>query len=259
MEKLKKNLLKLQNLDDSLNKKFEEYINKKDLKKLLLDAIKIVQLKSKIKTEFARSSTFIFDEDSSNAKMILQNINSGKLFFADIVLKSFENTIGKSLDLESLSFDQLDQLASDELYSWFDPMSYIERLIQIGTLILDIDIPKELEFIAKEARLCYAFEQYIAVSSLCRTLLESAMRDICIRTGDIKKNEDDKPSKLRNIISKDDPALKTRIKKLYRRLSKIIHGSIPNDLINVQSTFKETALIVQELYERNRNRIKKRK
>jgi len=259
MEKLKRDLLRLQTLDDSLSNQFDGYSNvsRKDWRNLLHKAAEIIQLKTRIKTEFAKSSTFIFNGNSSNSKIILQNINSGKLLFADLVCQSLEETTGNSLDLESLDLDELDQLASDEFYSWFGPTEYIERLIEIGALILEIHIPRELRFIVQETRQCYAFEQHIAVYSLCRTLLESAMRDICLRTGDIKKNRNPRAHVLIKCLSKDDTALKKRIEDLYRRLSEIAHGSKLSDSNGVQAAFKETALMVQELYEKNHSRISK--
>lgn len=257
MVELIKDLLKLQALDDSLSRQFDanSKLDKKEWRALLHKAHEIVQLKFRIKTEFARSSTFVFDGDNSSSKIILQNINSGKLLFADLVCRSYEEITGNSLDLDSLSWDELEQLASDELYSWFGPTEYIKSLIEIGALILDIDIPPQLKFIVQETRRCYAFEQHIAVYSLCRTFLESAMRDICLRTGDIKPNRNPRAGFLIKRLSKHDYTFNRKINKLYRRLSDIAHGSQLSDSIGVQNTFRETALIVQELYERNRYKI----
>ncbi|MCK5739276.1 hypothetical protein KAH55_08845, partial [bacterium] len=142
------------------------------------------------------------------------------------------------------------------LYPWFGPTEYIERLIEIGILILDIDIPTELNFILQETRQCYAFEQHIAVYSLCRTFLESAMRDIGLKTGDIKPNRKPRSGKkLINLISKNDTNLKMEIEDLYGRLSDIAHGAQLSDLNGAKKTFRKTTLVVQKLYEKNRGRI----
>ncbi len=177
------------------------------------------------------------------------------IFFADLVIKTSEETTGHIFDFENLDWDELDQLASDELYSWFGPTGYIERLIEIGALILDVHVPPKLEFLVEETRRCYAFEQHIAVYSLCRTLLESAMRDICLRTGGIRENRNPRPCALIKHLSKDDTALRKRIENLYGRLSHIAHGSKFCDSNGVQAAFRETASMVQVLYEKNRGRI----
>ncbi len=252
-------LLKLQALDNALKTHFDVLSKKQELNwdTFWHRAGEIIQLKTKIKARFAKSSTFIFDDDESNAKVILQKINSGKLFFADLAVQSLETTTGERLDLNSLDGEELDNLASDELYSWFDPSDYIERLIEIGALVIDIYIPRELEFLIQETSRCYAFEQYIAVYSLCRTILDSSMRDICLRIGEIKKIENTEkfykkhpPADLIRRLSKDNTDLKKRIKDLYYdRLSPIVHGLKVSDSNGVQSAFKETILMVQELYE----------
>lgn len=259
MDELREDLLRLQNLDDSLRGQFDELSNKskKSWDDFWHKAAEIIQLKTNIRAEFAKSSIFVFDDDNSSSKIMLQKINSGKLLFADLVIQSLEMATNDRFDLDCLDYDELDNLASDELYRWFGPTEYIERLIEIGVLILDIHIPRELEFIVQETRQCYAFEQHIAVYSLCRTFLESAMRDICLRTGDIQKNRNPRPRALIKRLSKDDTALKKRIENLYGRLSHIAHGSKLSDSDGVQAAFKETALMVQELYEKNHSRISK--
>ncbi len=83
MEKLKKNLLRLQALDYALSKQFGQYsnMNRDDWKKLLHKAAEIVQLKTSIRTEFTKSSTFVFNGDNSNSKTVLENIRNGNDFF----------------------------------------------------------------------------------------------------------------------------------------------------------------------------------
>ncbi|MGH7596496.1 MAG: hypothetical protein ACREOI_09090 [bacterium] len=263
MEQIKEKLLLLKDLDESLKNCFKSLSSNKEdgWEAFWEQAVNIVQLKKEIENEFSKTGIFIVG--NKDAELMLQKINSKQLLFADLVIRSFEQTTKTKLDLETRDWNELYEIASNELFSWFGPTEYIERLIEIGALVLGINIPKELESIVEEARRCYAFEQYIAVYSLCRTILESAMRDICLRIGKIEKIEDTKifyekyrPKILIKFVSNGDSELKERVKKLYyERLSAIVHGLKLSDTNGVQSAFKETIIMVQELYQKNQNRL----
>lgn len=251
MEQLKEKLLSLKNLDESL---------KSILKSLSTDnvndewnafwsqAFYIVKLKKEIENEFFKTGIFILD--NKDAESILHKIRSKQLFFADSVIRSFERITKTEIDLETRDWSELYEIASNELLSWFGPAEYIARLIEIGVLILDINIPKELERIVEEARRCYGFEQYIAVHFLCRTMLEITMRDIYFR---IEKKI---PKTLvPSLVSNGDREFKSRIGKLYSRLCDVVHGNKLEDSNGVQSVFRETLMMVEELYQRNRSRF----
>jgi len=262
MDDLKTDLLKLQELDEALKQsKALSSVNNDEWNAFLQQAVEVVLLKNKLNTEFVKSSTLILDDE--NAIGLLTKINSGKLLFADLIIRSFEEVTGKQLELNKLDWQELNALASDHLYSWFGPTEYIERLIEIGSLVLNISIPKELDSIVNQARQCYAFEQYIAVYLLCRTILESAMRDICLRIGKIEKIEDTKifyekyrPKDLIKFVSNCDSELKGRVEKLYHeRLSAIVHGLKLSDSDGAQYAFRETIMMVQELYQKNQSRF----
>jgi len=265
MEKLTKELLLLKDLDESLKSSLKDLsLNSKDGGKAFWSqAVKIVQLKKQINGEFSKLSTFFIENE--DAKCMLEKISSKQLLFADSVIQSLEQITKTKLDLEARDWNELYEIASNELFSWFGPTEYIERLIEIGALVLGIATPKELESIVDEARRrCYAFQQYIAVYSLCRTILESSMRDICLRTGMIQKIEDTKkfydeypPKTLIWLVSNSDSELIKKIKQLYyERLSVIVHGIKLSDSNGVQSAFRETMMmVVQELYQKSQNRF----
>jgi hypothetical protein len=250
MEKLRDDLLILKDLDETLKNSFKSLsFEKENEMEIFLEQVdKIVQIKKEIaKNEFSKSSIFILDNE--DAKCMLQKISSGQLLFADRVVKALEQITKTKFDLETSDWDELSEIASNELFPWFGPAEYIARLIEIGGLVLDITIPKELELIVEETRRCYGFEQYIAVHSLCRTILEISMRDICFR---IEKKF---PKKLAPFVSNGDSELKKRINKLYSRLSIVIHGNKLSDSNGAQSVFRETLMMVQELYQKNQSRF----
>ncbi len=264
MELLKEKLLLLKNLDEALESVLRSLSTDKindEWNSFLSQAVDIVRLKKEIENEFSKSGIFILDD--KDAESMLQKISSKQLLLADSVIQSLEQITKTKLDLEAQDWNELYEIASNELFSWFGPTGYIERLIKIGALVLGIAIPKELESIVDEARRCYAFQQYIAVYSLCRTILETSMRDICLRAGKIQKIEDTNtfykkypPKKLIQFVSNEDLELTTRIEKLYyERLSAIVHGLKFSDSDGVQSAFRETILMVQELYQKNKNML----
>ncbi|MFC1556954.1 hypothetical protein ACFL6I_19655 [candidate division KSB1 bacterium] len=84
--------------------------------------------------------------------------------------------------LDELAESEIEQLGLDLFYSWFSHYEYIEGFCSIGTLILEKGkIPDYLAHFLDEARICYAFQQYSAVYSLCRTILEITVRNVCIK------------------------------------------------------------------------------
>ncbi len=260
MEKLKADLLELKEMDERLKKESKSlsWRNKEECDAFWSQAIKTVLFKQEIiKNEFTKSSVFVINDQE--AKSVLQKINSGELFFADLVIRSLEEATRKKFNLEMTDWNELYEIASNELFSWFGPADYIQRLIEIGVLVIDIVVPKELEVLVEEARRCFAFERYIAVYSICRTILEVSIRDICLRIGKIQVIDDRKqfyekyrPGKLIRLVSNGNFQMEERIKDLYYdRLSSIVHGLELSTSSGVQSTFKETMMVVQELYQNN--------
>ncbi len=102
----------------------------------------------------------------------------------------------------------------------------------------------------------YAFQNFNAVYSLCRTILETAMRDVGIRIGEIQTLKDDRefykeypPRKLINTVSSG--RLRDKIHDLYSELSSLIHGYKTVTEETAKNALKETLMITQELYDKN--------
>lgn len=135
------------------------------------------RLKRKIKRISIEHS--VVKVNDIKAKEILRKINSNELFEFDNIINAFENGINGPINIFSLTEDEIEKLARDHFYSWFSGYDYVENLYKIGSLILGIDIPDKLKTIISETRKCLALEQYNATYSLCRTLLEASILDIC--------------------------------------------------------------------------------
>ncbi|MBN1568341.1 MAG: hypothetical protein JXA73_10885 [Acidobacteria bacterium] len=220
-----------------------------------------LKLKEQIKTEFVSVSTITIRDKKQ--RHLLERINANEEFLADKFAKSVEGLTGNKLHLESLNpkdadFNNLneallDEIASNELYSWWGPYDYVWGLVDIGILIVGASIPTNLRKFLNEARNCYAFKQYNAVYSLCRTILEASMRDVGIRNGTIKPIKDARdfykeypPRKLIN--STTFGKVNGKVHDFYTEMSSVIHGRKTVNAEKAKTALKETISIVQILY-----------
>ena len=171
-----------------------------------------------------------------------------------------ENSFSLPFNFDELNEDEIDNLGSEYFYSWFSHYEYIKSLYEIEVLIVDIEIPDNLKRFVNEIRKCYAFQQYNAANSLCRTILEITMRDVGIRIGEIHwpKDGDTKnfykkypPNIIREKVSNGNDKLKKRIEVLYYELSSHIHGYKNN----VNISIKETLLVIQDIYDYNKSKF----
>lgn len=111
------------------------------------------------------------DINDKFAKEILHKISQGEALPAE---RAFQGSVLEEYFVDELHENEIEQLGSDLFYSWFSHYEYIEGLYNIGSLILSIGkIPENLVHFIHEARNCYAFQQYSAVYSLCRTILDT--------------------------------------------------------------------------------------
>jgi len=238
---------KQNNIDDTV-KYVDEHFE-------LLD--KYLKVRNELKALQVDESVFEITDDDLRVKF--EKILSNKpVFKADERLRG----LGKSMpDLEDLSSDEIDQLSSDYVTSWISTYDIVESLFKTKSLILGISVPGDLELFVGEARKCLAFQQYNAVYSLCRTMLETAMLDICIRMGKIKKPKSSSrkfykeypPWKMFAWVSQG--RLRSEIRKLYYTLSSLIHGYKTIKKTESMETLKKTIGIIQKIYDDNQNKF----
>jgi hypothetical protein len=162
-----------------------------------------------------------------------------------------DSTLGMD---DELDLDEMDDLKWDVFYSSFYPYEYVQGLYEIGSSIVGITVPEHLLPYVSQARQCYTFRQLIAVISLCKTILEVAVRDQSERKGHFKESGG-------NIIDFDSfiprelirqatspGVLRDRIDDLYSETSKAIHGRTTIDRDTAKRTFRETMSAVHRLY-----------
>lgn len=213
--------------------------------------IKYSAMMKKIKLQLIEfPSPSVFDP---KAKEILRKIAVGESFPADSYVKSIE----QNFDLEGLT--ELDEAEIEDLiqplfYSWFGPYEFVRDSFEIGSAIVSSSIPDNLRVYILEAKQCYAFQQYIATCSLCRTILETAVRDICIKRKYIRSNENPfethKWCELRDMVSKG--ALNQQIKTIYKKLSDLMHGHKTANRKDALTYFRSTLKAIHLLYDYNR-------
>lgn len=257
-------LLHLIELDKSLQqerlkKELEEVSGEKAvddfLNGLLHRVIKFREMRDQVREDFA--SLPVITIKDSKAKQMLRKISEGEKFRADAILQTFTEVQGKRIGEDIIDKDRLEEIAwGDILFSWWSPYGYIEDLIQIGVLVIGIPVPKTLERFVSEARECYAFQQYNAVYSLCRTIIETAMKEVALQSGKIRRLRDDKefyleypPHTLINKVSRDHR--QKRLHDLYDEISSLIHGNKTINKKVAESTLKETLELAEYLYEHN--------
>lgn len=184
---------------------------------------------------------------------VLQNMSEGRALQADKIIAKLQKILGVKGDLTALDEKELDSLVMELFYSWFDERDYIRGLYKIGSLVLSISTPPHLWTFVDEVKNCYAFQQFNAVHSLCRTILESAVRDVIARKklikprqGNVVPIEEYRWRDIKDAVSKGD--LRRQIGGLYTDLSSLIHGRKVASGKEAKEAFEATLKAVHALY-----------
>lgn len=252
---LTKNALRLKEVNRLIVKSVTEG-KTEDLYKLLGE---FLILKKNIKVSLIDTAISVVEISDKIAQNIIRKINDKWVFEADKIIKVLEGRIGIKLNFDELGEEDIEELGSDLFYSWFSHYEYVEGLYNIGSLIVGISVPPALKEFVAEARACFAFQQYNAVYSLCRTILEVGIRDVCKRKGIIKTKKEnltyleqyqDNISQLIDKISKG--GLRKKIKHIYySKTSFLIHGHKTTTQKEAKEVLHETLKTVQEVYSYN--------
>jgi hypothetical protein len=149
---------------------------------------------------------------------------------------------------------RFEELSWDLLYSWFGPIAYVESLARTGFLILGTSVPESFHQFIDQARQCIAFQQYLAVYSLCRTILEIAVRDVGQKSGKLPRDHGNvKEDILRRFSTMKNKVVPTyqrpEIEKIYDKASGLIHGNKVVGETEALDLFDRTLKAVHNLYE----------
>jgi len=189
-------------------------------------------------------------------RSIIQLIVAGEPFQVDRVLAASSLLTGELDEVD------LDELGSDLFYSWFCSDDYIRGLCEIGALVISCgELPANLTRFVYEARDCYAFQQYNAVFSLCRTILEVCIKDLAAiyklipsDSGNVRQMKSRNPE-LNELINQICDAnnifrgVRNQLHKIRRETNFIIHGNRIVKKQEAKDMLKDTLSVIHKLYE----------
>ena len=141
-----------------------------------------------------------------------------------------------------LSDGEIDEFYSDVLYTWMSHIDYVKALAELRPLIPPHDVPEKVEGLVRQARNCYALQQYDAVIAICRTLVEASLRDVFQIGGD-----DIKPHELIQKVS--DGPLKCELRILYKRQCRVVHAQCSAGSGDACDVYWITLQGIERLYE----------
>jgi len=147
---------------------------------------------------------------------------------------------------------EISERASEWFYAWTCGEDYVRNLLEIGKMILKIEVPRSLHAYVEEARTCFALDQYIAVCSLSRTIIEGFLLHLCEEIGkepDKTEHGNPKMSSVFEIASKGDKDRENKLWKVYGRASKTIHGGKTASRENSKEIFRETIDLIQGIFD----------
>lgn len=163
---------------------------------------------------------------------------------------------------DKLTLNETDDIGHDVFYSWFSHHEYVEGLYEIGSLILAAGaLPANLSTFVQEARHCYAFQQYSAVFALSRTILEIALRDLCLKHGVLEQDQGNIKQLKTRFLSLYDmvtdicakvPAfavLQEELNGIRAKSNYIVHGNRPVTGKEAKSILHDALHAVHRLYE----------
>ncbi len=163
----------------ALDKKVVKAVVESDFEKIPSLVSEFRDTKISVLKKFSESS--IVENVDDETRQILDRVQ--REFPTDNIISHFDNNTGTDSSFFELSWEEADEIGSDLLYSWISHYEFVRDLFKVNTLIFQATIPTVLRQYINEVRNCFAFQQYNATISLCRTILEAAAKDICEKRG----------------------------------------------------------------------------
>jgi hypothetical protein len=253
-DRLTQTALEMNELDEAI---------KKDILEVRPDQIEahlesFNEKRRELKRDLLHYSAYTIENET--ARDIIHQVLANNEFEADWFLKTIlaereENDSDRVVErFTGLSDAELSELAHEHFYSWIGPVGIMDRLYKIGALILVASVPKHLEKYVSEARWCYAFEQYLAVYSLSRTILETGIREVGQEVGKLPRDEENvKQSILRKFHKMKEKVvpsqLMAEVEDIYYPACGLIHGNITVGEKEANTMLRKTLTVVQKLYE----------
>ena len=229
-----------------LDKVITEGIKDSDKTRIVGNIEEYINLKREIKL-FSASNPLINIPELKDTKLqrIIQKLTAGErleknesIFFWNL-LEAIE---------DDLDFDEMEEIAQEIFFPSFSHYDYVRGIFEIGSLVLNFkQLPTFLKDYINEAKQCYAFQQYLAVCSLCRSILEIAAKDICDKRGFIE-SDIAYFSFSKNIQKISSGEIEKNLRALYSNASNVIHPKTEITSTHAKEIFALTIRNVQDLY-----------
>lgn len=254
-ETLKMNELNIYVINYISNIKDHSMVDKKSFKQYCHKLIEFENAKIRVRKLISGISFMKINDEL--ARSLLNKVNKNEPFEADLMLailneKDIEKYLEDQTDIEYLSETELNDMEFELFYNNFSPLGYVQSMYGTEKLILGVEVPNYLIQYVNDVREYIAFNQYNAACALCRTLLESSLRDIGRRKEWIRYSKEYDPKKLREIIILDklnNEILFKKTCKLYKNISEGIHGFQQFNYKECIDIYKNTFEIISKIYQ----------
>ena len=210
------------------------------------------ELRRSVKIQLLDASTISVGD--AEAAEILRKIADGDGLRTDEVIRQLVKSRDGEPTIEDFDDVEIEELSSTLFYSWYSHHEYLSALAELRPLILKCNTSESVKRLVRQVKECYAFQQYDAAFGLCRTLLEASIRDICARrhlfpalSESAIRHETLRWRKMRNAVSYGQ--LNEKLEALYERLCVVLHARSAANAKDARESFRETLLLIEELYE----------
>jgi len=227
-----------------------------DPKMIALLATEFAETKRRVQTHLIENpSAQLPGVEAASARSILRKIAAGEALPIEDAL------IWRIMDC-NLDKEDLEEIGTQELYSWISHVEYASGLYKAGALIINCgSLPSNLSTFLGEARQCFAFQQYNAVCSLCRAMLDISVKDIFTKCGILQSDDRNvvqmagrSHQNLGDLINKvthrpEFAHLRAALHDIRVSTNPIVHGGKAADEHRAIGTLRDALRVIHELYE----------
>ena len=236
---------------DIIDRRVVKAVVERDGENLIPAVSEYQSLRKSIRTRLLNQTVATVDD--ARAIDLLRKITTGDGLPTDRILEHMVSMTGSDQLPEEFGDEELDALGSNLFYSWFSHVEYITGLAELRPLVVRTLVGENVARLVQQIKDCYAFQQYEAAYSLCRTVIEASIRDICVRCQlfpNLGENvilfEKFNWRQLREKVSSG--SLEEQLKLIYSELSMVLHGRKTVSKDEARHAFENTLQVVEKLY-----------
>jgi hypothetical protein len=236
---------------DMIDRLVVRAVVEQDGESLILALSDFESLRKSIRISLLNQSVACIDD--AHATDVLRKITTGDGLPTDRLIERLASMMGSDQLPEEFNEEELTALGSDLFYSWFSHTEYITGLAELRPLVIRSSAGESVVRLVRQIKDCYAFQLYEAAYSLCRTLIEASIRDICVQCQlfpDLGKNvilfEKFKWGQLRKKVASG--FLEEQLRLIYSELSEVLHGRKIVAKGEALHAFETTLQVIEKLY-----------